>query len=176
MSEIIEKRPLSQYDNLTGATSNTTTTTTANSNANAPQFSDLSFKFDDVDGSGRSYQYKKPVMSDAKSIFFGLQNKNEPAGGEETAPLVSRSNNKSPVQIHTPLKANGKGVTPSTPSPPSPPLNDASSSKSAQSSNGSGKKITLLVDESSPNVDGDSAKRLSQGFNTTPSQVRIFRL
>lgn len=92
------KRPLSHYDNLSSS----------NSSNNPPPsfiesklpFKDLRFQFDD--SAAATNQNNKSVISDAKSIFFGLKPQQNDRKPDENLPLMSEQET-SQQKVSTPV-------------------------------------------------------------------------
>ncbi|XP_063705892.1 uncharacterized protein LOC134834984 [Culicoides brevitarsis] len=167
-----DKRPLSQYDNLAsvsviGTNPPVVATSTASNESNRTQdelmFKDIKFQFDDINPakSEAPTSFNKSVISDAKSIFFGLHKPNSNgAPKDENLPLMGEQESQTP-KVTTPvaskLQQDAKKETPVS------SLNGSNSSN-----NGSSKKqITLLVDDTN-----DTS--LSQSYlneSSSPSQA-----
>uniref|UniRef100_A0A336KB03 CSON001053 protein n=1 Tax=Culicoides sonorensis TaxID=179676 RepID=A0A336KB03_CULSO len=168
-----ERRPLSQYDNLASVSMIGTSPPVKEE----LMFKDIKFQFDDIN-QDNSRQFNKSVISDAKSMFFGLHKPgNNGTQRDENLPLMSEQESQTP-KITTPVasKLNASELLKMTDTGPGNSSEAVSSHNSSNSSsnnnnnnsnNGKSKKqITLLVD------DNDSSS-VGQSFlgSSSPSQA-----
>lgn len=180
-----ERRPLSQYDNLASVSIIGTSPPVREE----LMFKDIKFQFDDINHGQAStttstsspyppQKFNKSVISDAKSIFFGLHKPpNNGTQKDENLPLMAEQESISP-KVTTPVASklgaaeSLLNTTENQNNSTNPPVsatafNTSNSSNNNNTGNGSSKKqITLLVD------DNDTSQRYLND-SSTPSQVII---
>lgn len=181
-----ERRPLSQYDNLASVSIIGTSPPVREE----LMFKDIKFQFDDIHQeqapnhetsattTPMPQSFNKSVISDAKSIFFGLHKpSNNGTHKDENLPLMAGQESQSP-KVTTPVAAKLQSAmdagrsdkeSPNNRVAPASSLNSSNSSHNNNNGSGSSKKqITLLVD------DNDTSS-LGQNYNnsSSPSQVRM---
>lgn len=188
-----ERRPLSQYDNLASVS----VIGTSPPVKEELMFKDIKFQFDDINHGPRndtsalnppqSSSFNKSVISDAKSIFFGLHkpSNNGNTLKDENLPLMSEQESQTP-KVTTPVAAKLQNNTADSSmmmgnkESPNHATNAAASSlnssNGSSNNNGNGssskKQITLLVDDNDTSSLGQSYLNSSG----SPSQVRMFSL
>lgn len=182
-----ERRPLSQYDNLASVSIIGTSPPVREE----LMFKDIKFQFDEIHqdnapknetSASTPQSFNKSVISDAKSIFFGLHKpSNNGTHKDENLPLMGEQESQTP-KLTTPVASKLQSTPDAMRSDKDCPNNTTNAAVAAVSSlnssngsnnnnNGSGsskKQITLLVD------DNDTSS-LGQSYNSnSPSQVRMF--
>lgn len=185
-----ERRPLSQYDNLASVS----VIGTSPPVREELMFKDIKFQFDDINqvqaprnetsattSTSSPYpaqSFNKSVISDAKSIFFGLHKpSNNGTHKDENLPLMGEQESLTP-KVTTPVASKLQNTADSMNKDSPNNTTNAGAASSLNNSNGSNnngnggsskKQITLLVDDNDTSSLGQSYLNNS----SSPSQVRM---